>query len=418
MPLNCDFDSSGVVASLVRVYTHVALEYDTPDLPSWILKHCSVSLSELGADEHAVVSLISDLHTLERKIRHDTTYTRVVVDDSCEEGRSHQCEQDDSRVFLVVNARIMLGACCEAYCVLQGSRLFPPETDIPIRDGKHEKEMQQLYHDSCKVSVWTSAHTQYAADALQMQVSLVNPTIYAVPSELTEIDMSSLYARRVHTKSLSSHEAEDMLSIVTKCTNPGMRGWDMNIKKMLQRSEGVRRVCMNAMVVSITAMNSFVHPAHRLHWKKRHVLLSVIATQIRPNSFTETASRCGPAFKECVRRMTCNSISSSYAMVSALARLKHPIALLRNTPMHLPLPGLESSSTALAIAGRRILQVKDGQHVVDCIHDAFNSDTYILKYLGVCLCASAAFTANSPNSLSHVVHRQRNGHCQIEDKRN
>ena len=103
------------------------------------------------------------------------------------------------------------------------------------------------------------------------------------------------------------------------------------MKQALEKSEGSRRVTSNALMVSVLGMNSVIHPFYRLCWKKRHLLFSVLSHSITVGSVTEIACKCTVEFKESIRRMVCNSISSCYSTIEALRFVEHPIAVVSLT---------------------------------------------------------------------------------------
>lgn len=384
-PLNPDFEGSGTVCALIRLCEEMAEHYKMPSIPVWVVEDRLTSVlgseAETGtggnSDMHSsALELIPKLARLEEAILADLELvakqnhnkrTRVEYTPGNEEERS----SSHTTVSLIGFCRLLLGACCEAYAALACCRLY-----LPIEKAERTKDARRarrLHIDSCMAATWTSAHAQYLSDLSHHSITATMPTVHSVPSELGELDLSGLYSMRTSIKSVFSSESQHLLALMSRCTNPGNRGWDSVVKQSLEKSVGTRRIAYNAFMISITGMHSCVHPAHRLHWKERAVLIASMSRVLPLNSLSEVAMQCIVQFKECMRRMVSNCISGNYAMVAALAYVDHPVALLQPSPLVMPMDGLKASTSAFVNAGYSFLRHNGRVSMVDCIKASFSS---------------------------------------------
>lgn len=151
------------------------------------------------------------LALLESKI-YDTTHLCEVAPEGC-------LSLPDC---VVCAARLMLGACCEAFASKQCSCLFLAGEQP--RSPAAARRACQLYHDASLAACWTSAHAQYLHDMTKRGWAVAWPSIHSVACASSEADLSDIYARRVCTQGVLSKDALHMLALLTRCTNPGARG--------------------------------------------------------------------------------------------------------------------------------------------------------------------------------------------------
>ena len=377
-PLSSDFESSGTLSALLRTCKAISKDFFVPELPRWLfesrLADVVGSEVEVGVESSdilqkealAVIEPLSKLETvmLERM--------RALRGTNCPKSDEECLSPDAARggkLPVVCLARLLLGSCCEAYISLKCYSLVRPGDRVKVE--RDVEKVARLYKDALLVATWTSAHALYLHTLMCHKISPCSPSIHSVPNESSELDLSDLYARRTSPKILSNFkDSTHMLSLMTRCTNPGSRGWNSILKQALEKSEGTRRVCWLACTVSITGMTSRIHPANRLHWKDRLVLGNSLANM--PCTMATTLSQgCPVEMKEVIRRMLSNCTSSTYATNAALLRIEHPVALLGPCPLKLTVAGLESSATAFARAGKALVASGCSQDLVKCVSDAF-----------------------------------------------
>lgn len=137
----------------------------------------------------------------------------------------------------------------------------------------------------------------------------------------------------------------------------------------MAESPSTRRVCSDALLVSITGMHSCVHPSCRLHWKNRLCIGLHLSNQSLLNSVTSMCSN-PMALKELVRRLMSNTVSSSYAMTQAFEYLEHPVASLAGNLQRLRPHGLELSSMAFVNVGKRLIESRGEMSLDDAIQQS------------------------------------------------
>jgi hypothetical protein len=368
-PLHSDFESAGVIASLRRLFKSIPAKFNPPLLPRWLLKD---RIQELLGSEHETGrggsggllaearTLAGDLYRVEVELR----------------GGASKCTRGPATEPManpVVLARIVLGSLCETQAAQRASR-----GSIKAAD-RSQAAVQRLKQDSLNASVWTSCHVLYISGFLQDGLAPASPSIHLFPSELTELDLSDVYARRLNPKSLKA-DCAHLVALLVRCTNPGTRGWDSTTKAALSKSDGVCRVCIHALVVSLCGMTSFLCPTKRPRWTDRHAIFRTLSTGLSALEFKGMALEILVPFKEVVRRMAANCVMPGLAALQAMGHAGAPLASLRRSPLHSAHAGLEESCALLARAGERLAS---GEGVVECITGSFaDCGEWVSSYLG------------------------------------
>ena len=340
-------------------------------LPTWLLA-CRLadvlgSEFETGADASDTNTriearvLVAELSHLESRIRGEAPSHPDAAP------RRASAPNGPSALSSIVLARLAFGACCEAYAAIAATRLAAPGQ---TPDSALQQVLCRLYTDASLAAIWTSAHAAHIEQKLRCGIAC-EPTIHSVPCEAMEMDLSDLYAQRTASRPLQSKDAGHVLALMTRCTNPGSRGWDTVVKEAVEKSVGARRASTQALVVSLTGMHASVHPAERLRWRERLALQMHLSTALTGPEMVGIVNKCMLEFKECMRRMTSNCTSLAHATMAALAHVDHPLALLRGCPFRLPPPGAEASAMAFVCAGRAILEGRGRADVASCIKRAF-----------------------------------------------
>ena len=221
---------------------------------------------------------------------------------------------------------------------------------IEHASGAAQREATQLYHDAFLVAVWTSAHAEYVAvlDDEEGDAEPPPPTLHTVPNALSGIDLSDLYARRANPRESGVPKvAEPLVALLSRCTNPGARGWDSVLEDAL-KDLGARTIVRHALLVCITGLHSQLHPCRRAPWPTRLVALRVARLQLTDR---KDAARIATQTKEAMRRCLASTLAVDPAMHAALAALGHPVRHLYHPPHALPHRGMEGSMTAFAESG-------------------------------------------------------------------
>ena len=380
-PLSSDFEDAGVIDALLNIFKDMSKEYKTPDLPEWVLKvrivdvvGSEIEIGHAGPD-HVVKSaaaLVVALAELEQRLLEYVGSSHCIGNATTDARRKDVADEDSEqgRIHVIALARLLVGACCEAYATIKCNRLSS-KGFRPVSEKVCQK-MARIYKDACLAATWTSAHAMFLHDVQRDAVVVSNPCIHSVPCESAEPELSNLYMRRFSARQCESKSATAMLTLLTRCTNAGARGWDGLLPKTFNGVSGTKRVCADALCVSLTGMNSCIHPSSRMHWKDRLALVLFLSNE---NMFVQVTglSENATYFKECIRRMLSNTCSAAYATNTALARLQHPTALLMSCPQKLPIVGLEFSATAFANAGKMLVSSRGTQEIASCIDIAFTS---------------------------------------------
>lgn len=382
----------------MRLCGQIASEFGMPDLPWWIIEPSMLSFmgSELekgyGGDAETVAraeAAIAALAPLEalildklEKEQGGSAAHRASGGES--NAPSADAGGDTSALHRVALARLLLGACCEAYAALECSRLIQPGQ----RHSRLSANLQaaQLYKDACCAATWTSAHAQFLNSLINCGICPAPPGLFSVACEASEMDLSELYSHRLDPDSCASKEAKALLTIMTKCINAGVRGWDASTCKIVEEHEIVKRVLMNAFVVSVTGMHSWIHPRSRMHWTDRMLLTAYMQMHDSKAIFSSICNIAFPA-REIARRLTSNTTGSALATTACMQHLSHPSSLLDSNATKLPPKSAELAQIALCDAGRAVLDEAD----------ANGSTSSIIKTL----------TARLTSFFSHQAQRPR-----------
>ena len=377
-PLSVDFEDAGILASLTRLCNDMSNDYPLPTIPPWVL--CNNVECVIGTELHIGCQgndkIVEEARVL---IYHFARLERHILKRVRRHNDKHRSKSQDKQpdactttcvVHHVCLARMLVGACCEAFASLACCNI----SDIGTRPRDDEmcESMARLYKDACNAATWTSAHAQFLHDIVTYGITVGAPSLHCVANESSETDLSELYAHRFSHRPCASQDSKNLLSLMTRCTNPGSRGWDSILIHALQDSNGTARICASALAISLTGMNSCVHPASRLHWKDR-LGLSLHLTSMGLIKSIRSLCNSPIAFKECVRRMVSNTTSSAYASNAAFEYLEHPVALLNGLTNTLPIKGLECSASAFVEAGRKILTSNGSLSVCEAIEQAFTN---------------------------------------------
>ena len=242
-------------------------------------------------------------------------------------------------------ARVRLGAETEAHIIAVCNRECPVSeraTGVPSAGAC------QLYFDAYAVAVWTSAHAEYVASLDAGIVEPAPPTIGTVPCAGSSLDLSDLFARRANPRETGvPKNAESLVQLLGRCTNPGARGWDSVLQEALGE-ETVRPIVQHAIAVCLTGLHPQLHPARRAPWPQR-----LIALRVASAAFQDRADvvKSAAHVKEAVRRLLASTMADERAMHAALASLGHPVRHLHQPPSQLPHVGMEAAMDAFARAG-------------------------------------------------------------------
>lgn len=354
-PLFGDFDNAGVPEALRRGLASLCARVaDVPQMPAWLWEP-DFAKARAVADPWEVGKLVHELRRAERLLRARVAVRAPVAAWSAEPSPDGtpalpNWASDDAEAqkrMAVALGRLALGAAVEAVLAEKAVDLLAPGD----RDSTGcELAAARLYQDAFLVGVWTSAHAQYVSYVQQGVEEPPVPSVFTVPSALSEFDHSDLFARRPCQRQCPK-AAMPLLQILCRCTNPGARGWDTLLETALKDSMCSRVVVASAVTIALSGMHPFLHPALRPPWADRMRIQRTAAhtltdTDVRPLLVGTAAST-----KEAVRRLLATTVAAVPATAAAFASVKHPIGLMPSPPLRRPHPGLEAAMATFVRAG-------------------------------------------------------------------
>lgn len=263
-------------------------------------------------------------------------------------------EPDESFDFDTLNAttacmvRLVVGSCCELYAAFKARKISSKGAKALTPQDK--RDLVRVYSDASLAAAWTSAHAEHAVCVQTFSCAFSTPCIHSVPCDVSEMDVGSLCAHH-HSNKFLPPDSATLLSLLTRCSGPGTRGWDAALRQCIEKSEGTKRVCTNSVVVGLTGMHSSIHPCMRMRWQERLALSHGLLPVVNHAQFTSVMHKMAMPTRESVRRMMCRSISSCVATVHA----RPGAASFATAPLCMPSQHTEASMAAFARAGRLLL---------------------------------------------------------------
>jgi hypothetical protein len=122
----------------------------------------------------------------------------------------------------------------------------------------------------------------------------------------------------------------------------------------LQESMATRNIVTNAVVIALSAMHPYLHPALRPPWNLRMRITRVAQNKLVDTDAREALVGTAAATKEAVRRMLASTMCAAPAMQAGFAHVSHPAGLLLSPPLNTPARGMEGAMTAFVHAGMRM----------------------------------------------------------------
>lgn len=112
-----------------------------------------------------------------------------------------------------------------------------------------------------------------------------------------------------------------------------------------------RVVVSGAVMIALTGMHPFLHPALRPPWGHRMRIQHTTAHTLTDTDVRLQLVATGMSTKEAVRRLLATTMAASPAMANAFAFVKHPVGLMPSPPLEMPNAGLEAAMAAFVRAG-------------------------------------------------------------------
>lgn len=335
-----------------------AVEVDT--IPDWV-KDLSFTSANHNADHWVAGGLVKTFRGAEATIRKAIkdemlkipSWPKADAPPDLSPLPPWAASEDVAQLRMVVAlTRLAFGAAMEAALTRKALAL----SHLGVRPSTKEAQatLARLYNDAFLVAVWTSAHAQYVTAVQSGVEEPPPPELSSIPNAANEFDLSDLFSRRTCHR-LCPKKAQPLLQVLQRSTNPGSRGWNTLLETALSESQATRLVLTNTIVVALSTLHPFLHPALRPPWDKRMQTIRVGQHLLVDANTRAALTATAPATKEAVRRMLSSTMASSMATQAALAFVGHPVGLLTSPPLALPAVGMEAAMAAFAHAGQALV---------------------------------------------------------------
>ena len=251
-----------------------------------------------------------------------------------------------------VQLRLSLGIAAEEALRERAARLVPVSPSASDQHQHLKPRHLQLFHDAFLVSVFVSAHANWLIMREEDAELSVEPTLHLACNCLSSPSLAYLYSAR-SMQSKFSKESVLVLQMLTRCLNPGTRGWEPVVASALKTNLSKRVLCRE-LIVCLTGMHPSVHPACRPTWKERATAERFLLFYLFTEAANADLQACALYLKETCRRMLCDVFASEMPLLSAHDHLSHPCRTLCRPPLSAPHPSFAAAMAAFASAGSAI----------------------------------------------------------------
>jgi hypothetical protein len=266
-------------------------------------------------------------------------------------GAANLPPRDERRAAAVL--RMVAGDLLEQRAVV---KCAPFRSSIRSTEGNSLSSELQLYFDAYAAAVWTSAHAEWvvAFDTVcESSTDPPPPSIFSVPCSDSLFDVSGVFERRVAPKEGGVSKAfETLVLLVSRCVNPGTRGWVTTLREALEHTV-LRHVIIQSILCAATGLHPSIHPSTRPSFLTRTRIGRILSTHLSMGG-TEAVVNASIAVKECVRRLLGAAMSNHMATCAALSLKSHPVRYLGQPPFAFPSRSFEAALVAIVGAGERM----------------------------------------------------------------
>ena len=269
--------------------------------------------------------------------------------------------------------RVSLGDVLEAHASEQAmSILHPSSPKSVLVDQNDLGKLCQLYFDAYAVAVWTSVHAEYLHLSKQTDDPIPSPTLFLVPNTFTQLDLLPFYERRgVASMKLLPKEAISLVQLVTRCTNPGARGWEPVVQNAIKDSVG-KRVLIKELEICLSGLHPAIHPSLRPNWKHRFNVFHTTGTLLWDTECHHELQKSSLYLKDAMKRFVGTMLSNAPAMCTSLACFAHPCVQLQQPPFCFCHIGLETAMVSFVMASKDIV---DGAPLSNALEKQFYAST-------------------------------------------
>ena len=357
--LHIDFEDAGMAGAIARLLAHLEARVGTFEMPSWVW-----SLDYAFAVTQC--AHCTDVPALVGRLR--STTRALMGHEDGGRGTEPDLPRGDAGTPTQTAAivRLCFGEMLETLAANLARSMVAVEEVLVSIDEK--ATLSTLYHDSHCVSVWTSAHAEYLAsiqdllDGREATEAIVRDFMVPPPELYTVINASHLLhigalVERTGSPRCCSKASQPLLSILTRVTNAGSRGWETTLFAAIKESEGAVRVCMQCLAVSLSGLNPAVHPAARRTWRDRFIMLRALQLQTQQD-FKEIVQKAPGAIKEAIRLHLAAVFVADRATLEAMRYARQPTGQLCVPPVGLPHPSLAAAMHRMADAGASMIATR------------------------------------------------------------
>jgi hypothetical protein len=250
----------------------------------------------------------------------------------------------------LATTRLALGDVLEEHAASAALAILHPSASKSLLSESDLAKLCQLYFDAFAVAVWTSVHAEYLHNRKQTTEEVTDPNLLMVPNAFTQLDLLPLYERRSGLScKLLPKESTSLVQLISRCTNPGARGWQPVIDNCLKCNLG-KRILIRETEICFSGLHPCLHPAMRANWKKRFGLLHCTGTMLWSSDYSNEIKKSELYLKEVMKRFVGEMFSNAPAMATSLASFSHPCTYLQQPPVRFSHIGLEAAMTAFVLA--------------------------------------------------------------------
>lgn len=375
-PLHADMESAGVFGAIRRVQQRMRLSHGylwdayLRRTPSWVLDKDFVTATNNCNVMHAL-SALGDLNTVIAAIETRSNLPRMHSKPVPTTG-----DNIPTQTELTATVRLQYGQMLETYCryeALEICRVSEMPTSL-----SEQAAFSTISYDSYLVSLWTQSHAEYlfllddmvcildsttpiadkkSRDLYIEEADVPAPDLCHVTCFANAPDLSSLYERHTSPKTCSKNSL-GMLTLMTRATNAGSRGWETMLDTVLKDGDqalAVSKWCTHILASAFTGLHPCIHPDLRQRWQQRLVIARTSQVYTKLQELRDMASAAPTAFKEVIRLYLATVFSEDAATLAAAVVTHQSEGQLEIPPNATAPTSLQAAMHALAMTGESFI---------------------------------------------------------------
>jgi len=351
--LHSDFEDVGMGGAIARLLGALHQRVGAVEVPAWVWSlDYAFAVTECARCD-GVTALVAHLRGVRRVLLNE----QGGAGEDGEPSPLPPLARTATQTAAIV--RMCFGEVLEAIAVCVARSVVADE--VAPGPGVDAAWLSCVYYDSYCAAVWTSAHAEYVAtiqdllagrsptEELVRDMMVPAPDLYTVACAGHLAHLGTLLERTASPRCCSK-TSQSLLSILTRVTNAGSRGWETTLLAALKESEGAVRVCMQCLAVALGGLNPAIHPAARRPWRERFATLRALRLQTHQD-FKDVISKAPSAVKEAIRMHLAAVFAADCATLEAMRQTRQPAGQLRMPPIGMPHPSLAAAMHRMADAG-------------------------------------------------------------------